>query len=272
MKVKQMVIYPALPFNSRSMHKLESFFAVAVAALFALAAFALVVPAVNATTLSTQNQINYQTFMHDINTPCTPTYFTNGSGTFASDWGFCGKATVTLSTNDTRANANYVLRDGFWASCLTHCTSIIYRVDPTALMTNNGHDFMFNCKDFGTAATITCTSADTATYMMLSTSSSSLAVTDTGCGGGSGSGQITSGGLADAAGTFSAGTASGGSVTSTLTHTWTAAETDSSVQVQCVNTEAHSGGNVVLVYEFTFGPVSLVSGNTLEITDSLTAT
>ena len=213
------------------------------------------------------NLRNQATYLHDISTACTPQpQFEQVGGAWVYAGAFCGKANVILTTADKAANYAYLMA-GFWASCLSNCNGITYKQDPTAIMTNNGHDFMFNCKDFGTASVITCTAADVATKMQLSTSSATPLVTDTSCASG-----ITTGGLADVAGTFTAGTAGSGTVTSTLAHTWTAAETDSSVQLQCVNTELHTGGNIVLVYEFTFGPVSLVSGNTLAITDSLTAT
>lgn len=247
----------------------KSLGAAGVAALV-LACLVLAFPA--SQSLASINQSNEAKYVHDISTPCSPyETVTNSSGTFSVDMGGCGKANVVVGTNDTQANATMV-QAGWWASCLSSCSSVTYREDPAALMTNDGHDFMFNCKDFGTSSVITCTSTDKALDMMLSTSSSSLGVTDTGCGGGSGSGQITTGGLADAAGTFTAGTASGGSVTSTLSYTWTATTTNSNVQVQCINTELHTGSNVVLVYEFNFGPASFVSGNTLSITDTLTAT
>jgi hypothetical protein len=251
-------------------------YSVAVVALLVLALSTVVYVSASASdgpgALNAQNESTYQ---HDVSTPCsTQEYYPNG--TFAFDEGVCAKAEIALTTSDSSANYSY-LREGFWASCLSVCPGVVYRYDPTALMTNGGHDYMFNCKDFGVAHSVYCEwgssgDRDNATIMMLSTSSSSLAVTDTGCGGGSGSGQITTGGLADVAGTFTAGTPSAGAVTSTLAYTWTAAETDSSVQVQCINTELHTGSHVILVYEFTFGPVSLVSGNTLAITDSLTAT
>jgi len=212
---------------------------------------------------------NYLQYQHDISTSCLNPAAAQ-SGPYDSVLQMCAKANVVLTTQDHSANLTYV-DEGFYASCLWNCNGVVYREDPTAIMVNTGHDF-WSCKFFGASEGITCTSADVATKMELSTSSASLVATDTGCGGGAGSGQITSGGLADSAGTFTAGTPSAGSVTDTLAHTWTAAETDSNVQVQCVNTELHSGGNIVLVYEFNLGPLTLTSGNTLAITDSLSLT
>jgi hypothetical protein len=78
-------------------------------------------------------------------------------------------------------------------------------------------------------------------------------------------------GLGDVAGAVTAG-AEGTTVTTMITHTFTAAETDNSVQVACLLTETNTGANPVLYAEGTFGPDSLVSGNTLAITWSISRT
>jgi hypothetical protein len=70
------------------------------------------------------------------------------------------------------------------------------------------------------------------------------------------------------AGTVTPGVLSS-TVTTTISHTFTAAETDNSVQVACLQTELHGGGNTIIYAEGTFGPDSLVSGNTIQITWSI---
>jgi hypothetical protein len=212
------------------------------------------------------NLKNNATYNYDTSQPCISLLPSNQKN-LTEDFGFCGKLSVIITHQEQTSANEYLLNESMYASCLINCHGVTYYSDPTALMTNNGHDFMFNCKDFGTSSVISCTSTDFANFFLLS-SATSLAVTNTACPATT----ITSGGLYDSSAvTFTAGTASGGSVTSTLSHTYTAAETDSAVASLCVNTENQAGGNIVDVYEFSFGPDSLVSGNTLALIASLTA-
>jgi len=163
---------------------------------------------------------------------------------------------VTITHQEQRAAdfvwlAQMALKGQFWsASCYISCSKgVTYTLDPTTLITNVGHDFE-QCKVFGAAGTITCTSADIASVI---------------------GNELESGGLTDVAGTVTPG-ASGSTVTTTITHTFTAAETDSSVQVSCLQTELHSGSNPVIYAEGTFGPDTLASGNTLAITWTIART
>lgn len=253
---------------------LRFIWAISIISVIIITIFAISISQTNSQFIIALNNANARQYQNDTVTQCKPiqTGEVLNSQAYSISNGMCIKGSIKIIHQEqTTADIN-LLREGYNASCLFYCNGITYTQDPTAIMTNNGHDFMFNCKDFGTSSVISCQSADLSQYMELSTSSTTPLVTDTGCGGGAGSGQITSGGLADVTGTFTAGTASSGSVTSTLSHTWTAAETDSNVQLLCINTEAHTGTHIILVYELTFGPDTLISGNILTITLSVTAT
>jgi len=188
---------------------------------------------------------------------------------------------VTITHQEQRAAdfvwlAQMALKGQFWsASCYISCSKgVTYTLDPTTLITNVGHDFE-QCKVFGAAGTITCTSADIASVIGLSESATAPAAADTSASGPckttATANELESGGLTDVAGTVTPG-ASGSTVTTTITHTFTAAETDSSVQVSCLQTELHSGSNPVIYAEGTFGPDTLASGNTLAITWTIART
>ncbi len=195
----------------------------------------------------------------------------NGTpGTFDVVTGSCINFQVVI-THQEQAFVNVkLLQEGFTASCWAFCHGITYTLDPTVI-TNDGHDFE-QCVIFGTCGTITITSGDHATIVGLSESATAPAATDTFAAGPCDSTNlIQSGGLTDVAGTVTAG-AAGSTVTTTVAHTFTAAETDSSVQVACLMTELGSGTHVYPYAEGTFGPDSLVSGNTLTITWSISRT
>ncbi len=172
--------------------------------------------------------------------------------------------------------AQMALKGQYWsASCYVLCShGVTYTLDPTTLITNDGHDFE-QCKVFGSAGTITCTSADIASVIGLSESATAPAAADTSASGPckttTTANELESGGLADVAGTVTAG-AAGSTVTTTIAHTFSAAETDSSVQVACLQTELHSGSNPIIYAEGTFGPDTLASGNTLAITWTIART
>ena len=202
---------------------------------------------------------------------------TGGSGTSAQS-SIRVEYTITIYHQEQRSAdvawlALMALKGQVWTpSCYFNCVNgVSYSLDPVVLITNQGRDFE-QCKVFGSAGTITCTPTDTPQYIGLSESSSTPAATDTASSGpcktAATANEIESGGLADAAGTVTPG-ASGSTVTTTIVHTFTAAETDNSVQVACLQTEADTGGNVIIYAEGTFGPDSLVSGNTLTITWSI---
>jgi hypothetical protein len=203
-----------------------------------------------------------------------------GSGTNASS-SVKVEFAVTINHQEQRAAdfawlAQMAMKGQYWsASCYVLCSNgVTYTLDPTTLITNNGHDFE-QCKVFGSAGSITCTSADLATVIGLSESATTPSATDTSASGPcktvASANEIETGGLTDVAGTVTPGTA-GSTVTTTIKNTFTAAETDNSVQVSCLQTEVNSGGNVVIYAEGTFGPDSLVSGNTLAITWSIART
>lgn len=188
--------------------------------------------------------------------------------------GACARLTVVIDHQEQTSANPELLAEGFSASCMVNCNGIIYTLDPTVLITNGGHDFE-QCKTFGTAGTITCTSADSATIIGLSESISAPLTGDYSavgpCKTTSPGLEISTGGLAAIAGTTTPG-AQSSTVTTTVTHTFTAAETDNSVQVACLQTELSSGTNPIIYAEGTFGPDSLVSGNTIAITWSIART
>lgn len=182
----------------------------------------------------------------------------------------CSKITAKLTIiiyhkSDTFANPKLIV-EGYTPSCWVLCNGITYTLDPTTKITNNGMDFLVQCKDFNTPKSITCTSSDFANYGMFSNSANTPAYTDTSCPATT----ITTGGLADTTLTVTAGTPSAGSLVTTLSHLYTAAETDTEVQMFCLNTEVHSGGNVVLVLSGQFGPDTLHSGDTITANVQLT--
>lgn len=202
---------------------------------------------------------------------------TGGSGTSAQS-SIRVEYTISIYHQEQRSAdigwlAQMALKGQFWTpSCYVDCANgVTYSLDPTVLITSQGRDFE-QCKVFGSAGTVTCTAADTAQYIGLSESSATPAATDTASSGPckttATANEIESGGLADVPGTVAAGPW-GTTVTTTVVHTFTAAETDNGVQVACLQTEADSGSNVIIYAEGTFGPDSLVSGNTLTITWSI---
>ena len=164
-------------------------------------------------------------------------------------------------------------RGQFWRpSCLVFCNNgVTYYLDPTVLITNYGRDFE-QCKVYGVAGTITCTAADTATVIGVSASATAPATSDTYSSGPCSSANIiTSNGFAPVAGTVTAG-AAGSSVATGIKNQFTATGTESSVQTACLLTELTSGSNVIVYAEGTFGPDSLVSGNSITISWTVTRT
>ena len=172
--------------------------------------------------------------------------------------------------------AQMAMKGQYWsASCYAFCSKgVTYTLDPTTLITSDGHDFE-QCKVFGSAGTVTCTSADVASVIGLSESATTPTAADTSASGPckttATANELETGGLTDVAGTVTAGSA-GTTVTTTIAHTFTAAETDTSVQVACLQTELHSGSNPIIYAEGQFGPDTLASGNTLAITWTIART
>ena len=194
-------------------------------------------------------------------------------GSFDAVSGTCVSFTVVITHQEQRFVDVKLLQEGFTASCWVFCNGITYTLDPTVIITNDGHDFE-QCAIFKVAGTITCTATDTLDVIGLSESGTAPAATDHYATAGpcdSANLLIPPNGLGDTVGTVAAG-AEGTTVTTTITHTFTAAETDNAVQVACLLTETNTGTNPVLYAEGTFGPDSLVSGNTLAITWSISRT
>lgn len=200
-------------------------------------------------------------------------YLPTSSGLGAGD-GSCAKLVVVLTQQQATYANPLMLAQGYTASCMINCNGVTYTLDPTVLITSGGHDFE-QCKTFGSAGTITCTSGDSATIIGLSESTSTPFSGDYSASGPckttSPVNEISAGGLAAAAGSV-APSAQSSTVTTTITHTFTAAETDNAVQVACLQTELSSGTNPVIYAEGTFGSVSLVSGNTIQIQWSIART
>lgn len=154
-----------------------------------------------------------------------------------------------------------MLAEGYVPNCVSLCIfGINYAMDPTVLITNNGHDFE-QCKIFGAAGTITCTSADIAQYLSVSVSSSYTPLAgDSACH----ATVQTADGYSVIAGTITAG-AAGTTVTTTITHTWTDTTASvSNIDLACIQTEASGGGNVVLYAEGQIASTSTNVGDSLQ--------
>lgn len=193
---------------------------------------------------------------------------------------------TAVITHQEQSQANFAWLSNMWLkgqywqpSCYFNCNGVTYSLDPTVLIVDGGRNFE-QCKVFGSAGTgdgSTCTAADFAQYIGLSLSATTPLTTDdrasagTPCKTTSVAIEIITGGLADAIGTVTAG-AAGTTVTTTVAKTFTAAETDTAVQVSCLQTELDSGANNIIYAEGTFGPDTLVSGNTIAITWSIART
>jgi len=200
----------------------------------------------------------------------------NGAaGTFDATTGSCVSFTVVITHQEQNFVDSTLLSEGFTASCWVFCHGITYTLDPTVLITSDGHDFE-QCAIFKTAGTITCVATDTLSVIGLSESATVPAAADHYNGAGEAgpfdaANLIVAGGLTDVAGAISPG-AEGTTVTTSISHTFTAAETDSAVQVACLMTEANGGAHPYVYAEGQFGPDTLVSGNTLTITWSIART
>jgi hypothetical protein len=130
---------------------------------------------------------------------------------------------------------------------------LIWRYVSHNIVTNAGQNFTQH-KLFNSGAGTPTTFAQ---YIALSTDATAPAYTDTSL-----LGEITTGGLARAQATFTAGTASLGDVTARLSVTFTATAAFTGVQKAGLFTAATGG---VLFAENTFPPVNLQSGDQLTI-------
>jgi hypothetical protein len=169
--------------------------------------------------------------------------------------------------------AQMALKGQFWsASCYVMCSKgVTYTLDPT-IITNQGHG-VEQCLVFGTTLTGTCTAGNFAKVIGLSVSAATPAAADTAASGpcSVGTNLIIAGGLTDVAGVVTPA-ADSSSVVTTIAATFTATGTTASVQTACLLSALNSGTNPLVYAEGTFGPDSLVSGNTLTITWSITRT
>lgn len=191
--------------------------------------------------------------------------------------GQCVHLTVVITHQEQTTADPQLVAEGFTPSCWVNCNGITYTLDPTVYITNAGHDFE-QYKIFGVSGTIGSAgtqSVDVATVMGLTSSATAPATGDYSASGPckttSPGNEIETGGLTDIVGTVTAG-AAGTSLTTTIAHTFTAAETDNTVQTACLQTEVATSADVIIYAEGTFGPDSLVSGNTIAITWTVTRT
>lgn len=210
------------------------------------------------------------------NTNC-PVGYQSAPGLTASD-GSCVHLTVVINHQNEQFVNVGLLSEGFTANCYAFCKNgIIYTLDPTVLITNGGHGFE-QCKVFGTTSSEICESGDSAVIIGLSSAGVSPVSTDysaTGPCTTTASGNYvfsgTSSGLSDVKGTTVAQVDSS-TVTTTISNTFTALGTQANLQTACLLTELTSGAQPVVYAEGTFGPDSLVSGNTIQITWSIART
>lgn len=135
--------------------------------------------------------------------------------------------------------------------------TIFYQYETHNIVTNAGVSFL--------QAQLSGTSASTpAKFIALTTNTTAPAYADTAL-----TGEITDGGLARATGTYTAGTASNGDVTWTITHTFTASAAHTGVDKAGLLTANAAG---TLFAETTFASVNLASSDTLSITWTVAAT
>ena len=174
--------------------------------------------------------------------------------------------TVILGTHDLFPNQT-LLNEGWVANCTTLCIGgIKYSEDPTVHLSNEAMDCI-GFKVHGTAEGTTCGFKQNATYTMVSSSSGhSPAFTDTSCA----ATVATTNGFSIAAGSYVAGTPSGGSVTDTVSHTWTSATSaTSALDLSCISWTTGNGANT-LYASGQIGTTTVNPGDTLETIFSFT--
>ena len=137
--------------------------------------------------------------------------------------------------------------------------TIFYTYRTHNIVTNIGVTFL----QVQAAGTPSATAA--ATWIGLTSDSTAPAYTDTTL-----TSEIATSGLTRAAGTYTAGTASSGDVTWTITKTFTATGALTTVQKAGLWTTGTTGGT--LFAETTFASVNLANGDTLSITWTVAAT
>jgi hypothetical protein len=241
--------------------------AVALAAVVTLAFF---YPVGQVSSLAALNSANYKTYQHDLATPCSSIEkVSNSTSVHYLDEGACAKANVVIGTQDVQANAT-LIREGFYASCLTNCINgITYSEDPSAYVTNLGRNIMFDCNDFQVSAaspSYSCPSTKDAVTTMTLSAGTADGTDATAATCGNAAIQNTNG-VVPVAVTPSAATPISGTATETLTNTWTetAATTSAALSAQCIETTT----GTYPVYEFVIGPFTLQGSNTLAITDTV---
>ncbi|MDV3278207.1 MAG: hypothetical protein LYZ69_07050 [Nitrososphaerales archaeon] len=146
------------------------------------------------------------------------------------------------------------------------------------LLTNGGVSLlqnMIHCGPSGLAAgTLTCATGNSFTlftvdYLALSASSTAPSATDTSCAA-----EITEFSLMRTVGTYTAGVAASGSISPSLSKTWTASGTYNNIQLGCawntINNASPATQVGTLYAENTFSAVNLNSGDQLTITWTFT--
>lgn len=209
------------------------------------------------------------------------------NGAFGAGEGSCISMTITINHQEQRFVDLKLVSEGFKVSCLAFCSNgITYTLDPAPVITNQGHDFE-ECKIFqantglGGACAAPVSTTDIADVIGVSTSGAAPAATDAfstaetyTAAGACDNVNIASGNgfTAAAATTLTTPAASAGSVTTTAAITFTATGGSGALDAACLLTELTSGGHPLIYAEGNFGPDTLVSGNTLTITWTITRT
>lgn len=206
-----------------------------------------------------------------------------GTGTSASSQ-VKVEFSVTINHQEQKA-ADFIwltrmaLRGQYWsASCYFFCNGVSYSLDPT--ITTEGIDWI-QCKLFGADATLggtcaaTVSTTDVATVIAVSTvAATGVGDTYSAPADSCGSGSVTANnanGFTPAVAALTTPAASGApSVTTAAAVTFTASGTVNNLQTACLLTELSTGANPLVLADGSFGPDSLISGNTLAITWQIT--
>ncbi len=168
--------------------------------------------------------------------------------------------TVIFGTPDLFANQTMV-NQGWVPDCWTLCFSgIHYAEDPTVHVTNEGIDCI-GFKVHGTASGTTCALKQNSTILMVSASSGYTPLfTDTSCH----ATVATTNGFSIIAGTYTAGSPSGGSATDQVLHTWTSVTSATSgLDLACLAWTTGNGANT-LYAAGQIGTTTANPGDTVE--------
>ena len=182
---------------------------------------------------------------------------------------FCVKLTVVQTSHNWYPQLvyyehyTYAFKDGVYT----------YTLDPTVHVVNGGIDCI-GFKIHGTAAGTTCSVSSksaagnqNSTFVMVSASGGHTPLfTDTSCT----ATVATTNGFSIVAGTYTAGTPSGGSATDQLTHTWTGATAaTSSLDLACIDWASSNAANTLYAMG-QIGTTTVNVGDTLQTLWSIT--